>query len=1073
MKLSNQRLLNAILLSCCSATLFLSLGVNQLAQTQKVPAPTGYVNDFAGVVNEQTRQQLENILTNLQLKTGIDFEIATVQSTGGQDISEFSLQVARDWNIGTRNSVKKSLLLVLAVDEKVTFTRFSKAVQVDLPEGVLGEMGQRMRSLIDAGQFSAGLNAGVQHFVTSLARKLAFSTDDFDKAPAVAATVSSPENDQNADKPADGAAPVLTSALNDVLPTTIRNASATRSRRVAIAPVDDEAEAEELALIQPKPIEEQVTLLRAFIDKHPDSKSRTRATEILVSARARVGDARMKNGDNAGGIEQFMLAIADAPVDASEKLFSGVIYQIPLNLYLRNEPAAAAKAAQDIETKFGSDPKRLVILSSFYVTTEQGSEALRLATQAVHLAPDLAEAHQGLGRALHISLRLDEAAAEYKRALELDPNSKAARRSLADLNRALGKPEEALALYRQQLEADPTDKTARAGLILSLFDLGRKDEAKPELDKALAADPRNLTLLAGAAYWFAAHNDSELALNLAQRAVEIEPRYTWSQIALARALVAQRRPLDAERALRFARRYGKFPTLDYELASTLMSVGLYDEAAEVLRQSFSIKDGQIETRLAGQSVVRDSDFLDLLAPERRASIFQFTAADTENNAKLLRALLAFATSIDQGAGGETIDEEGPVTAAKAFAAGDDAARVHRELYAASRLLQKGLGFRTAYELAEAARDSAEAGLTVPELTVVVQADELRSIRARAIASGGTPTIPEAPRNILSNLIRGRIEDTSGWALYNQDKLDAAVEHLQRAVTVLPEGTPAARTSLWHLGVALERQDKKAEALASYIKSYNSGDPDPVRRVLIEQLYRKVNGSLDGLDERIGPGFGTSASAPAPAADRPSDTVQPTSSPESTPAATPEVSATQTSPSTPDSATVPSPSPSVEAPAAAVPDPTATESREATPEPTPASSPEAPSASPTPELAPTVTPESTPAPVVTASLGASPVEKLIKPPQITVAITGRVKDSSGNPLANVVVVLISPQGTVLASTTDEQGKYSFTVASSSATRSYRVIPSKDGLAFEPVDRVLPIVSDDVKELDFVGTPNSKP
>src|SRR6185295_5011998 len=228
----------------------------------------------------------------------------------------------------------------------------------------------------------------------------------------------------------------------------------------------------------------------------------------------------------------------------------------------------------------------------------------------------------------------------------------------------------------------PADKAARAGLILSLFDLGRQDEAKPELDKALAADPRNLTLLAGAAYWFAAHNETETALDLALRAVDIEPRYTWSQIALARALVAQRRPLDAERALRFARRYGKFPTLDYELASTLMSAGLYDEAAEVLRQSFSMREGRIETRLAGQAVAREANFLDLLAPERRASIFQFTAADTESNAELLKALLSFTTSIDQAASGETISEEAPITAAKAFAAGDDAARVFRELYAA-------------------------------------------------------------------------------------------------------------------------------------------------------------------------------------------------------------------------------------------------------------------------------------------------------------------------------------------------------------------------------------------------------
>jgi tetratricopeptide (TPR) repeat protein/uncharacterized membrane protein YgcG len=1084
MKLSGQRIRNWILLFSCGVTLFLSLGVNQLAQTtQNLPAPSGHVNDFAGVINEQARQQLENILVNLKLKTGIEFDVATVQSTGGQEISEFSLRLAKDWNVGARTSVRKSLLLVLAVTEKTSFTRFSKSVQSDLPEGVLGEMGQRMRALIDSGQFSEGLNAGVQHFVKSLGQKLAFSTDDFDKAPATVATTSSPANDQSPAKPTDQATPVLASSSTDVLPTTIkptavRSASATtRTRKPVAAPVDDEAESEEVELTLTKRLEERVALLKTFLDSHPDSKSRGRALEILVSARAGLGDERLKNGDSAGGIQQLMQAVADAPVDASDKLFSGVIYQIPLNLYVRGEPAAATKAAQNIEAKFGNDAKRLVILSSFYVTTEQASEALRLATQAVKLAPDLAEAHQGVGRALHISLRLDDAAAEYKRSLELDPNSKAARRGLADLYRAAGKAEEALALYRQQVEADPADKAARAGLILSLFDLGRKEEAKSELDKALAADPRNLTLLAGAAYWFAAHNHSELALDLALRAVQIEPRYTWSQIALARALVARRKPLEAERALRFARQYGRFPTLDYELASTLVAAGLYDEAAEILRQSFTLKDGQIETRLGGQAVVHSGNFLELLAPERRASIFQFTAADSEDNARLLKALLAFNTAIDQGAIGETISEEAPVAAAKAFAAGDDDARVHRELYAAGRLLQKGVGFQTAYELAEAARSSADAGLTVPDLTVVVQADEFRTIRARAIAAGGTPDIPEAPRNVLSNLIRGRIEDTSGWALYNQDKLDAAVEHLQRAVTILPEGTPAARASLWHLGVALEQQDKKAEALSSYIKSYNSGDPDPVRRTVIEQLYRKVNGSLDGLDERIGPGFNTSANVPAPAPEKSGEPVQPTSSPESTPAATPEGTGSTASSQSAPPAVVPSPSPSADIPVAAVPEPTPSQTREAvpdaTPEPTPAPSPEASPAANIPEPAPTGTPEPTPAPVATSTLAASPVEKLNKPPQTTVVISGRVKDSSGNPLENIVVVLISPQGTVLASTTDEQGNYSFTVAASTATRAYRIIPSKDGLAFEPVDKVLPIMGDDVKELDFVGTPKNKP
>jgi hypothetical protein len=85
----------------------------------------------------------------------------------------------------------------------------------------------------------------------------------------------------------------------------------------------------------------------------------------------------------------------------------------------------------------------------------------------------------------------------------------------------------------------------------------------------------------------------------------------------------------------------------------------------------------------------------------------------------------------------------------------------------------------------------------------------------------------------------------------------------------------------------------------------------------------------------------------------------------------------------------------------------------------------------------------------------------------VTIAGRVRDSNHNPIGNVVVVLVSSQGTVLASTTDDQGNYSFTVAPS--THSYRIIPSREGFTFAPVDKVLPTANDDQKELDFVGSP----
>jgi hypothetical protein len=95
----------------------------------------------------------------------------------------------------------------------------------------------------------------------------------------------------------------------------------------------------------------------------------------------------------------------------------------------------------------------------------------------------------------------------------------------------------------------------------------------------------------------------------------------------------------------------------------------------------------------------------------------------------------------------------------------------------------------------------------------------------------------------------------------------------------------------------------------------------------------------------------------------------------------------------------------------------------------------------------------------------------KPRATIVTIKGRVVDSANNPIANAVVVLISPQGTVLASTTDEQGIYSFKVAPSSLN--YRVIPSKDGFRFEPGDRLLPGVSEDQRDMNFTGVQKGTP
>ena len=1057
--------------------LFFLISANPFAQSNQLPAPGSHVSDFAGVIDADTKTRLESLLQGIKEKSKIDLYVAVVESTGGQEIDKFSQQLARDWNIGAKTGRTKTLLLVVSTASKSSFTQFTRTVQTDLPDGVLGEMSYRMSGPLTEGRFAEAVDSGVHVFANALAEKVGFKVSDIETSAAEKTSVAA-----NTSVPTDSSQQVLVSAKDtprtrrrivseepkaeaqatpppveapktEPTPSESPAAEPTESPRTEPKPDPTPSESpktettpeespkpdvvktkgakkppaagtkstsvkqktaaeiaeqeldelEEVELTLTKPLPERAVKLKEFLDTHPESKARPRAVELLISTHAGLGDQKLKNGDIAGGIEQMMRAIDEADTSISEKLFAGVIAQIPTNLYLRGEREAAYKAAQSIETKFGSDPKRLLEMAGFYLSVERGGDTVRIAESAVKLAPDLAEAHRMLAVGLHISLRLDEAAAEYKKTLELDPTSKVSRGSLADLYRAAGKNEEALALYNEQLAADPKDKAARAGKVIALYELNRAEEANSALESALAAEPRNLPLLSGAAYWLAAHGNNDKALELALKATAIEPRYTWAQIALAHALAGVKRPLDAERSLRYARQYGKFPTLTYELASVLASMGLYEEAAEVLRESFTIKDDQIQTYLAGRVQVSDASFIDLLAPERRAGIYQPAPADTAANAKTMKALLAFSTAITP-AEGRKIDEQAAVAGAKDFASGSDSMRPFRQVYAASRLARNGVGITTALDLIAQARRATDEALKVPVLTLAVQADEFRDMRASEISSGNVPDIAPAPAAVLANIYKGRLEDLEGWALFNDEKYSEAVVHLKKAAEILPAETPAWRSALWHLGVTLEQSGQKEQALDAYIKSYK-GEPEPsaVRRSVIEQLYKRINGSLDGLDEKLGAATGAAVSTSTPATTTPEPTTpapQPTTTPEPAPSETPKPETTKSEPAPP------------------------------------------------------------------KSISDEALKNASARLRTTVKVTGRIVDANKVGISNVTVVLISPSGSVMAATTDNEGIYSFKVAPTEKT--YRVIPSKDGYSFTPIDRALPGLFEDLKEIDFVGS-----
>ena len=149
----------------------------QTAQSP-LPPPTGYVNDYAKVIDQATKQQLATTLTNLDQQQKIQFSVVTVDTTGGQEIFDYSLAVARGWGIGSKDTQKPSLLLLVAIKDRKYFTQVSRHLEGDLPDGLVGQIQrERLVPAFKAGQYGQGLTDTINEYITTVAAKNGFSTD--------------------------------------------------------------------------------------------------------------------------------------------------------------------------------------------------------------------------------------------------------------------------------------------------------------------------------------------------------------------------------------------------------------------------------------------------------------------------------------------------------------------------------------------------------------------------------------------------------------------------------------------------------------------------------------------------------------------------------------------------------------------------------------------------------------------------------------------------------------------------------------------------------------------------------
>jgi len=97
-------------------TILLALAATSYGQTD-LPTPSHYVADYANVINDSDERSLNGVLQELEQKTGAQYIILTVLSTGGMSIEQFGIELAEKWKLGQKGK-DNGMLFILAKNDR-------------------------------------------------------------------------------------------------------------------------------------------------------------------------------------------------------------------------------------------------------------------------------------------------------------------------------------------------------------------------------------------------------------------------------------------------------------------------------------------------------------------------------------------------------------------------------------------------------------------------------------------------------------------------------------------------------------------------------------------------------------------------------------------------------------------------------------------------------------------------------------------------------------------------------------------------------------------------------------------
>src|SRR5580765_8631795 len=144
------------------------LGVALPAESVNQLKPSGYVNDFAGVIDASSSEAIRNISEQIDKKAKAQIAVVTVHSLDGSDIESYASNLYKAWGIGPKSS-NRGVLILLAIDDHRRRIEVGYGLEPILPDGKVGGFGREAVPLLKQGEYDAAVRLLTERVAQTIA----------------------------------------------------------------------------------------------------------------------------------------------------------------------------------------------------------------------------------------------------------------------------------------------------------------------------------------------------------------------------------------------------------------------------------------------------------------------------------------------------------------------------------------------------------------------------------------------------------------------------------------------------------------------------------------------------------------------------------------------------------------------------------------------------------------------------------------------------------------------------------------------------------------------------------------